>query len=118
MKRIVGVEKRKIAVEILTAARRRVERRHEAWVCCAINDVSNIEEIKSMNRRYPKSQLREHVGVLLKEEIQRRLGTCTFVTTWLRQQPGVDCDQVDSYENARLYRMRWIDSMIAELSDD
>lgn len=112
---IKTAEQKQLAISVLTDARKRIYRRDEPWVCCAIADVSDIEEIKYGKRRYPKSIEREAVGVLLKEEIRRRLGTCTFVTTWLRTQPEVDWNEVDNTDNTRKYRLRWIDSMIAEL---
>lgn len=107
-------EQKALAVEILKDARGRVQRRQESWVCCAIGDVSDIADIQIFKRRYPQSTERENIGKALKNEIQRRLDGCVFVTGWLRDQ-GIDEVLVYDEDNARQYRLRWIDSMIEEL---
>lgn len=94
-------------VEALRFARKRIEEGSDYYICYALDEVS--------------SRLRS-ASVELRIEIMRRLGNSTTVGQWL-------CSNVpDAYKfcsswserrwstQCRLYRLRWIDALIAEYS--
>lgn len=103
---------KEIAATIFKNARTRIESGFEAWTCLAIGDVSRPGSIQ-YHGDYGQTPDTERVGLILVEEIERRLGHNAFVTGWLQEAMG-DAYGDKSY-TSREYRMAWIDSMIEEL---
>lgn len=85
---------RKRAIEILEAAKKRIKRKQEIYVCYAIEKIGGES---------PESKF-------LLKWIRKSLGSALTVRLWLREK-RIELDHM----NMRLYRMQWIDSMIEEL---
>ena len=82
--------------EILKLARPLIESGVERFVCAAAE--------------WPVSELN---CAKLKKEISKRLGKYWVVEGWLYLYAGIPSELLTK-ENMRIYRLRWIDSMIAE----
>lgn len=92
-------EQKDQCVRALRAARERIEHNNNHLVCYALEDS------------------REDKEGLVRKEIHRRLGTHDFVNDWLYKEHGIPW-ALFTDENMRIYRLRWIDSLIEEYSND
>ncbi len=92
-----------IAIRLLKGARERIELGFDTSVCPAISSsVQNPHDYE--------------IAARLRNIIKIRLGHLTYVDSWLIQKAGIPTFML-SQRNMRIYRMRWIDSMIAELEN-
>lgn len=103
MKTVVLCSKDKgIAIEILQQAKCRIKNYQDDWVCYAIVNSSSGGH---------------NIADRLVNLIDDRLDGHALVSCWLAAQPGVKRADTNCDETMRLYRMRWIDSMIKEVEE-
>jgi len=124
---------RELARSILGGARDLIESRQESYVCFAIQIAAcgDIWRTELQRNRWITSAEQaslQRVADLLVEEIEQRLGLYFTVHSWLAGTSPEFCswynqireDDVDVSakveEQLRLYRLRWIDSMLQELA--
>lgn len=96
------------ARRILRGARALIRSGEEKFVCCAVETA----EIKKVGRDAYFSQPADSVCEIIHNEIQERIGFRFSVRDWLVDVHGIK--DITS-EQEREYRIRWIDSMLAEL---
>lgn len=96
-------EDRDTAIEILENAKYLIEDDNQEFVCWAIEASANTGTWSRV------------IGKALMDEIRQRLRGVSAVSSWLYRYGGVDHDLITD-SNMRAYRMRWIDSMIKELT--
>lgn len=101
-----------IAIELLRMARRDIRSRCHYAVCGAVataayNDVKLPNKFSAVHS-YEASEIAGEI----KQEIAKRIGgQFEYVTDWLKRQGIHNVNRTQ----ARIYRMRWIGSMINEI---
>lgn len=107
MKNFATKKERTKAIKLFRMAQDRLRNGHSMYVCVSLSSAAEDTE---------KGQdFSQRIVSRLHREINRRIAPWGTVTGWLQDPARFNGELVYTDEQARDYRIRWIDSMIQEL---
>ena len=109
MKNFATKAERTKAVKLLKNARERIEQHRNDWVCTAISNSAYDLSLSGGGFKFAN-----RIAERLRRNISKSLEGHAYVDHWLAQKKNIPARDLTK-DAVRAYRLRWIDSMIAQL---